>query len=673
MYKHKKGLAHLKECILATVLTSMMVTGCVASNKIDKNSHELAQIEEMTLAESKKGSLAAGSAQNGVKCPTSFFLADLQFLDPDQTIDMLKKCKVETISVPLVWSFLEKNEGDYDAKEYDELLKPYLDAGFRFIFLLDVGGREIVDDNGELVAYSLPDWVRNGETLTRHVDLLGEAANVYGLSYSNPTNAEALIRFIDKTTSHFGEKYEQSLVGFAPCITNEFEVKYPQTKYAFTDYSNEALDGFHHYLIQKYNSIDELNDNLRTDYSDIEDIELPTINYSNSISSGELNDDPLFMDFMKYREQVLVDYLIPVYSSIRDKGYKAIAYFGQTLSSHDAIYAAGVATRLSDFVDIAVIDYNFYNGYNEVYESIIPAMMVNYMHNAGYKEVWAGLYFERIPYAEHMDFLQETIDYIAADGLAKGYEIGGLLYELRDKGDAAVPTMTYGVTVRTEQPRIAMYAGKWNFYKDHGESVRYFDYFSDVISQMYKIIRFELEYQVDILGDEAILNNKLQDYDLLVLPSQFFVDADVKNKIEEYLANGGKAFMDFRFGEWNASGDNTGSWSDDYFCIGGKESAKIAETTLSIADNGLHFRNMKEIRIHSFYPDVPNIYYLCSSDKNKAKALFKNKEGKEIGVFSDNTVVLGFQPQVQYKYTESKDEQKDNVEIIEGVIKYLLD
>lgn len=635
------------------------------------NEAKLSAIEEILPTEKIEHNLALGSAEAGLNCPVSFFLQDLQNLDPHDTISMLKACNVSNISVPLVWRFLEEKEGVFDPSEYDQLLQPYVDAGFHFIFLIDAGNRHIYNQNGDVVTFSLPDWVLSSESITRQIDFLDRQDSEYGLSYSNPINQQRFLQYCEQTVTYFGVKYAESLVGFAPCIMNEFEIKYPQTQYAFTDFSNEALCAFRKYLQNKYTTVDVMNKTLATSYPGFSSVSFPVINYSNSITDGSLNDDPLFADYMQYREQAIIDYITPVYKMIRETGNTVIAYFGQPLSGHDAIYGAGVVTKLSSLIDIAVIDFNFHNGYNEVYDSIIPAMLVNYVHNAGYPEVWAGLYFERIPYLDHLDFLQQTIDYIAEDGLAKGYEIGGLLQTIRERGIDAAPMMKYGIKKRADSPKIAIYAGEWDFYKDHGEKVRYFDYFSDTLLQMYKIVRFELGYPVDVLCDEVILQDKLDQYDLLIIPTQFYVEDQVREKIEQYIVSGGKALMDLRFGEWDNFGNNTGSWSDTCFGIGGKEAFCIAEDKL-LSTIGSPIGEGINYSLKSYYPAVPNVYAMYPLNEERVHPLFTNDAGKYIGLYTDNTIVLGFQPQIQYKYTESIQEQNKAVEIINAAILFLL-
>ena len=631
---------------------------------------QLAEIEKTPLVDSPFGkSLAAGAAQSGDPCPVSFFLSDLQMIDPEETVSMLKSCNVSMISIPLVWNFLEKTEGAFDPSEYDELLAPYVDAGFRFIFLLDGASRMIPDRNGQVAGNSLPDWVLEQEGITRQMDFLDREDPNYGLSYSSRDNQAIYMGFCEKAIAYFGTRYADQIVGFAPCIMNEFEIKYPQTLYAWTDYGISALEGFRNYLQQVYGSVNDLNAELGTAYSGFSSITFPVISYNNTITSGALTDNPLFADFQRYRELAIVEYVSPVFDLIHTYGHTAVAYFGQALAGQDAIYATGVVTRLASRADIAVIDYNFYDGYGEVYDSIIPAMLVNYLHNAGCPKVWAGLYFERIPYMDHLDFLQETVDYVAADSLADGIEIGGMIETYKQKGAEACPELNYGIVKQAEPARIAIYAGEWDFYKSHGEQVRYYNYFSDALSQMYKIIRFELKLPVDILCDEAVLQGALEKYELLVLPGQFYVEPSVRGAIEAYLENGGKALMDFRFGEWNANGSNTGSWSDAFFHIGAREARQVPELKLTRQEN-CPVADIPDYTVRSLYPGIPNVYALAPAEG--AEMLFTDETGRGYGLCTDTTIVLGFQPQIQYKYAETEEELNASVQVIRSAMDWLL-
>lgn len=637
------------------------------------NAEKLVAIEEKNLTESKLNqvNLAPGSARNGKECPVTFFMTDLQWIDSSAMMEMMNACKVSTLTIPLVWSFLEKEEGKFDPSEYDLLLQPYVEAGFRFVFLLDGAGRQITGPDGNVVANSLPEWLFTEKKAVRQKDFLDREDKGYGLSYNHPENLQYYLEFCRQAMEHFGARYAEQLVGFAPAIMNEFEVKYPQTLYAWTDFGDEALSGFREWLRNRYGTAEEMNRQLGTNYMGFSSVAFPVVTYNNSQTTGALNDDPMFYDYMCYREQAVVDYVTPVLRAIRESGYRSVAYFGQTLCDHDAIYASALVTKLAPELDIAVIDYNFYDGYGETYDSMIMPMMVNYVASAGFQEVWAGLYLERIPYLQHMEFLQETIDYVAADGVAKGFEIGGMIDTFREKGAAAAPSMVYGVTERNGQPRIAIYAGKWNFYKSHGEKVRYFTYYLDALTQMYRIVRFELGYPVDVLCDEAVLQGKAENYELLILPTQFYVDDPVREAIEQYLEKGGKALMDFRFGEWNARGENRGSWSDSWFTVGPKESLSVAEMELKAAE-GSPLEGVDGFLLHSYFPAVPNLYAMLPAAGKKAGTLMTDAAEHPIGICSEKTIILGFQPQIQYKYTENEKERQQAVQIVDRAIQHLM-
>ncbi len=614
---------------------------------------------------------ALDAAKKGKNCPVSFFLADLNNLDPEETVKMLDACQVSILSIPLVWSQLEPEEGVFTPAVVDELLAPYVEAGFRFIFLLDGGGRQIADRNGKIVANSLPEWVLAREDTSRQCDFLDREDVRYGLSYSNVTNQELYLTFCLKTVEYFGNRYADRVVGFSPCVMNEFEIKYPQTLYAWTDFSLDALGGFREYLRAVYGTAAEMNTRLETSYAGFSSVSIPVISYNNTIVSGTMSDDPLFADWQRYREDTLISYVTPAFEMIREKGYKTVAYFGQTLSGQDAIYATGVVTRLADQVDIAVIDFNFYDGYGEVYDCMVPAFLVNYVKNAGYPCVWAGLYFERIPYLEHQEVLQDAVNAVAADGLAEGFEIGGIAETFWKIGQKAKPQLTYGINRREEKPRIAIYAGEWNFYKSHGEQIRYYNYFSDALIQMYRILRFELQEPVDVLCDAALISGAAEKYELLVLPGQFYVDPIVREAVEAYAEAGGKILMDFRFGEWDEKGSASGGWSDACFGIGAREALRTMKTKL-VAVEDVPIQGLPELTVRSLYPGVSNLYAMAPLENSGAKALYRDDTGRYYGLCTEKTVVLSFQPQIQYKYAESEEERQTVVELLRSVVNYLL-
>ena len=609
--------------------------------------------------------LASGAAEQAQRAPVSFFLADIQYLDMDATIKMLHDYNVTALTVPLAWSMLEPKRGEYTMEAYVDRLDRFAQEGFQFIFLIDGAARRIVHD-GKIVGRSVPDWIYAEAGAVPAMDFTGATSGENGpLSYAYDINRQLYLDFARQTLEAFGKRYSEKVLGFAPAIMPEFEIKHPQENFAWNDYSEAALEGFRNYEKAQYGSIDKLNAMLGTQYLNFSELLMPVINYNNSIAAGAMSDASLFVDFQRYREQLVLDYVSPAFDLIHEKGYKTFAYFGQVLHPHDGIYATGVAVKLADYVDTAVVDYNFYDGYSLVLDSVIPAMMTNYLKNAGYPSVWTGLYLEGMDYLENIAFLQETVDCAAADGCSDGFELGSITVEAGNEANAA---LNIGARKRDGQARIAVYASEWNFYHSHGESPAFINYFTDCVSQMYRILQFELGMDVDILCDEAVLEKGLNQYDLIVLPGQFYVSDKVRETVEAYIKGGGRALQDFRFGEWNEYGGNNGAWSDDCFDIAARE-ALHEERTANACDPD--FMDLGTVTFTAPYAVIPNVYAVAGTSED-SRYLFKDEAGKYYGTRTENTICLCYQPQVQYKYAKSEEERQACVRAIQIAVDALL-
>lgn len=617
-------------------------------------------------------SLASGSARNGESVPTSFFLTDVQYLNLDDTIERMHACKIDTLTVPLVWSMLEPEKGQITTDAYWDRLDALAEEGFSFVFVLDASSRSIYDEQAVQVGYSIPDWVYRESDSTAMLDFTGGTGSARGaFSFSYPDNQRLYLDFCDRTIEAFGGRYKDSVLGFAPGIMPELEVKYPQENLAWTDYNEAAQDHFRGFVKEKYGTVQAMNEKLGTGCLSFGEVVLPVVNYNNSIASGQLDEHPLFADYQEFRESELLQYLIPVYDLIHEKGYKTFSYFGQVLHPHDGICATGIATKLQRYVDVAVIDYKFHDGYGPVLDGVIPAMMVNYVKSAGYDSVWAGFNAEQLINAgiEDYGFLQEALDYVAADGRADGVEISGLQHSIKASGDGSAGIdLACGSVRRTTPAKIAIYASEWNFYRSHGESQAFIHYFSDCVAQMYKIMRFEMDMDVDILCDEAVLGRGLGQYDLLVIPGQFYVADAVREAIEAYMKGGGRVLQDFRFGEWNEYGQNTGSWSDGYFDIAARE-ALHQEETVEVVDPD--FQGIGSVAFTAPYALIPNVYAIAGSSED-SRYLFRDEAGKYYGTRTDHTICLCWQPQVQYKYAETEEERQACVQVIKTAVEALL-
>lgn len=588
--------------------------------------------------------------------PVTYFWGDVQENDNEEIIDYLNDTGVKRITIPIAWSQVEPERGVWTFEKIDNELKKYVAEDFEFIFVLDTGSRYVTDEIGNILWNSVPEWVweeTDATTLKYFTETGRKCFDIADIS-----NTDIIIEeFYKPVIKHFKEMYGEKIIGFAPGIMWEFEVKMPQEGFCWASYSPTSEKLFKDYLLNEYGDSSKMNQVLGTAYKDISEIAEPVINYNNSITAGQLVDAPLYKDFMEFREEQLASFVKPLFAGIRECNTNAVSYFAQTLHAHDGIYAAGVVQKLAEDVDIAVIDYNFYDGYTVVEDAIIPAALTNYLKNLGYSKVYTGVYLERLDAKKYQDMIQQTINYASADGYTDGFEIGGL----QDKS----VDLTFSATKRTEKSSVAIYVSEWNFYKSHGEYPEYINYFTDVIMQMYKIIQFELGIDVDIISDKAVLDGAINNYKVVVLPSQFYVESDVKQAICDYANKGGSLLQDFRFGEWDEYGNNTGDWGDDVFGITAKES--IINSTVLNSTSNLDIPSKSNA--YKIADSIPSCYAIAG--KENASYLYSNGN-KYYGLKNDNTVLLGWQPQLLYKYAKTKGDRKCAVDTIKKSLDYLM-
>ena len=617
---------------------------------------------------SVRKSPTAGAAHYGAKAPVSYFLGDPMYLDLDAAVLSMRELDVSVLIVPLAWTLLEPEQGQYDIGPYTTALDRLAKEGFSFVFVVDAGARTIVNGD-QLVGRSIPAWVYEAAGGREAVNFsLTDDPSTQPFSYSSVRNAALYTAFARKTVQAFGARYGEQTLGFAPGVTPELQVKYPQENYQWYDYSEDAQRRFRIFLRENYASIEELNQRYHSSFAEYDQIQLPVINYNNSIASGNLEDVPLYVDLQRFREQELYRFVAPFFDMVRQEGYSTFAFFGQVLHPHDGIYGAGIATKLAGCVDVAVIDYAFHDGYGVVLDNMAPVMMTNYLKNAGYPRVWTGLSMTWLDTTENADFLQETVDFAAADGLCDGFMLSGLT-DTAGRMTQEV-SLVFGVQRRKSEAKIALYVSEWNFYHSHGEDPAYINYFTDSVAQMYRIIQFELERDVDILCDEAICSGRLADYDLVVIPAQFQVSEESKNALERYMKGGGAVIQDFRFGERDEYGQARDSWSNAYFGIRAT-SARVMDETVRIRQEVLSPDGaLDTVHFFSSFPGLPNAYAVGA--EKDVKYLFSGDRGWSYGTATKRAICLCFQPQLEYKYSRSEETKRACVSIINRAIEYVM-
>ena len=268
----------------------------------------------------------------------------------------------------LNWSDIETSKGQYEFAHYHRHLDAIVNSGLSLLLVIDMGGRPYKDETGQLVPNmsTVPQCIT-----TAHPDM--SLRNFSGDPSWQPDFTDASIRkyaepFIAQTIDHFSKRYPGKILGYAIGLQEEHEIKYGQTNYQWRDYKDSTQAAF----AKKYNA------------------KQPIINYNTHIAAGVPKAEPLLHAHKEFRETRLQEATCAYANVIRSKGAEAIGYFAETFTSHDAIYATGVVEKLAPCIDIAVIDFNFYDGYSLVPDAEVLPTLANYMGSLGYKKVMVG-------------------------------------------------------------------------------------------------------------------------------------------------------------------------------------------------------------------------------------------------------------------------------------------
>lgn len=605
-------------CLSAAIML-LYLTSCAQTCNIDPTiySHELEKME----AEPFQSFFIGGST-------------DIVYMPIDEIVEIVtQQTYCNAVTIPISWGVVEASKDIYNFEAYQNIISRIIENGKKIILVIDIGGRGLTL-NGEVVVNSIPDWFFKEFPAAQAVNFYNEPINALDLSASD--GKSEILEFCQRTVRWAKDLYGGSIVGFAPGIMSEFEIKLMNKEYKWEPYTVNALHMFQEFLREKYGTIEQLNSANNMDLKSFDEVVFPVVDYNTSVLSLGSERDCLYTDMMIFREDLIYNFLSDITEVIHEEGAITVGYFGQFMFPLDAIYATGVAQKCSDIIDIAVIDYNFFDGYKETYNVYIPAFLTNLMSNIGYDKVITGLYFERVDLDNNnTDFLEKTIEHIKIDAHSYGIEVGSLSPKYAEY-------FNFTSSINVQKSKIALYVSEWNFYKTHGEYEEYINYLSDAAVELYRDLEFELGIPVEIITDINVLRGELNEFEIVIIPTQIYVDEQVKLAILEYGNGGGKIIQDFRFGEFDSYGYSKGDWGDKLFCIDAK-SATDQRIELYYDD--------QKFSIYSTYKHLPS-YYLTESLSEVDHLLSDGQSN--IGIATNSTIVWGFQPQLLYRSSENK-------------------
>lgn len=481
-----------------------------------------------------------------------------------QLINRLQTAGFNTVTTTIAWSVVEPQAGVFDFSPYIRVFDKLTSHGLNLLVILDSSMREILDqDIRPTGAIAVPEWL-----LKRFPDATAEDFSHQrsdNLDYADRRHLPFLDRFYRTTLAFLRRRYGNRVIAIAPGIMQELELKYAQWGYRWESYTTAAQDGFATWLKAHGSPA----------------AKLPVINYSNELGHYRPHIEPLFAPFMRYRENALKDYVCRLSRIIRSYDYPAAGYFGQSMTSHDGIYALGIIEDLTGCLDSITVDYNYFDGWHIELDPYIIPLLVNYAHNLGYPKIMAGLYLEKY-YSNNGNFIDrylqtthKTLRLLTKQNLSKGVEIGNVklddLKKLQSlKLDALKKNQNSNTSAKSnESYRIGIVASKWTFYLWHGEHSFGRNLIEDDLLANYRVLTTQPDFSVDVLGEHALLTRNLSQYDALILPLQTTLSPAALTAIRRYFGRGGRLVQDVQFDAFDTAGRPLTGWVNDLFGIGG--------------------------------------------------------------------------------------------------------
>jgi beta-galactosidase len=537
-------------------------------------------------------------------------------------------------TVYLNWSDIERNKGLYDFSHYHGHMDALVGGGLSLLLVIDMGGRPYKDESGKLVPdmSTVPQWIT-----AAHPDAV--MRNFSGDPSWQPDFTDERIRkpahaFIAQTVDHFSRRYPAKVLGYAIGLQEEHEIKYGQMGYQWRDYKESTQNDF----ARKHNNARQ-----------------PVINYNNNIAAGVPKAEPLLHAHKEFRENRLQEATCAYTKVIRDKGAQAIGYFAETFTSHDAIYATGIVEKMAECIDIAVIDFNFYDGYSLVPDADVLPTLANYMGSLGYKKIMVGAYGERWEAEkrsrELMPVIQRSVTQSLTQAHVMGYEIGGFAHQAGggslsalDMNKLNAPSGHIAATSTAPRIKIGILGSTTNFHVWHGERSAGRNTHRDALFASYKILSSEPGMDVHVIGEKNLLQDDplIQRLDAILVPHQAALPQSVKSKLTTYWKNGGSLIQDMRLGEFDENGKPTFDWMHEVFGIADIEWKKNGGIFLI---DGAIYRLKPSRRLYAGYAAITP----KNGFKVLATELLRNDKG--IMVRGERTLAFGFLPQLVEDHT----------------------
>jgi len=440
--------------------------------------------------------------------------------DIDAALVAAKKTGADKIVVFVNWS-CEREAGAYDFSEYKKYCDKIVDYGLKIIFRIQCTKSVFYNYEGKPLFIQRRIYPIGFKRSLLTSDHLGHQRSQLDFCERSMALLEA---YYSQAVEYFSKRYNDSINSFALAISEENEIKFGQNKYGWRPYS----------------------DLRKGEFVKIHGNEPPVINSPRkALSPHKLKPIPLFHEFMIFREEILIQTISALSKVVRAQGHKTMGMFGQFFQSHDGIFCSRVISKLVPYLDCVTVDYNFYNGWDNVYYDVAkPSLMANLARNLGYKEISIGLYLERARIKKNeserndrlesidtsiLQHLSKVREFTGKTGQKVDYEFAGFGVGLKDletlQGELIQFSRQSPEIVKSEKVKIAILACHSNYDFFVGDRLdNNHSFIRNNLSNCYKSF-VDLGCIVDIISDTFLESNPsiLDNYRAVIAPTQFAV------------------------------------------------------------------------------------------------------------------------------------------------------
>ncbi|MBL8443803.1 MAG: hypothetical protein JNK52_07105 [Zoogloeaceae bacterium] len=489
----------------------------------------------------------SGQCQHGPI--VSGFESDVFYHDPRTLVEGFDGSGINTVATTIAWSVVEAQHGHVDPSPYFPALDALVERGYCLILLLDSAGRAMhsdiarkyVADLATIPESSRPGWLVEQVAELQAIDFYGGVSR--SLEFENRVARDYAKVFYRGVIPALVERYGSHIVGFATCVTSECEIKYSQNGFRWESYSPLAQAAFRAY--QQSLGLTPQN--------------MPVMDFPNQLAGGLPREVEAYPVLQAFREDSLREHVCALSGVIGELGQRRIGYFGQPFAFPDGIYATGIIEKVVDCFDVAVIDYNFYNGYTVELRPEIPGFITDYALALGYAHVMVGMYAERFrdPASGTMDprayrVITDALGQVRPSSRILGAEVGNLTgREFSQLPDIA--RLVAGIRGETQpavsgSPRVALYASIANSYLWQGEWSNERQLIQDNLLATYRALIALPGLEVVILADRHFAGeaDPLAQVDVLVLPHLTTMPPGARAAIRTYIAGGGRVLADMQ-------------------------------------------------------------------------------------------------------------------------------